>query len=156
MIAGRSAGTLDWPAWSLFAILFCWQMPHFFAIAWMYREDTRAPVSACSSSRDLDGRRAAAKRPLRCAAGGRECTARVDGTRLAISLLAEVGVAVAFLASHSVSQQRRRRSGPTALFASIIYLPCCCAVGSYEIMNATAVARASHIVFPRTVRGTSR
>lgn len=25
--------------WSLFAILFLWQLPHFLAIAWMYRED---------------------------------------------------------------------------------------------------------------------
>ncbi len=26
-------------AWALFAILFCWQMPHFFSLAWMYRKD---------------------------------------------------------------------------------------------------------------------
>jgi protoheme IX farnesyltransferase len=30
---------LDASGWSLFAILFFWQIPHFFAIAWMYRED---------------------------------------------------------------------------------------------------------------------
>lgn len=33
------AGYLNWAAWSLFAILFVWQFPHFWAIAWMYRED---------------------------------------------------------------------------------------------------------------------
>ncbi len=32
-------GQLDQEAWVLFAILFLWQLPHFLAIAWMYRED---------------------------------------------------------------------------------------------------------------------
>ena len=32
-------GSLSLGAWILFAILFCWQFPHFFSIAWMYRED---------------------------------------------------------------------------------------------------------------------
>jgi len=32
-------GTLDAGAWSLFAILFIWQLPHFYAISWMYRDD---------------------------------------------------------------------------------------------------------------------
>src|SRR5579872_991764 len=34
-----SAGALTGQAWILYAILFLWQFPHFYAIAWMYRED---------------------------------------------------------------------------------------------------------------------
>ena len=32
-------GSLGVEAWVLFGILFLWQFPHFYAIAWMYRED---------------------------------------------------------------------------------------------------------------------
>lgn len=32
-------GALDAPAWALFLIIFLWQLPHFLAIAWLYRED---------------------------------------------------------------------------------------------------------------------
>ena len=34
-----AAGALSRESWVLFAILFLWQFPHFYAIAWMYRED---------------------------------------------------------------------------------------------------------------------
>jgi protoheme IX farnesyltransferase len=34
-----SSGTLPPQAWTLFGIMFLWQLPHFLAIAWMYRED---------------------------------------------------------------------------------------------------------------------
>lgn len=32
-------GELTLESWALFAIIFLWQFPHFYAIAWMYRED---------------------------------------------------------------------------------------------------------------------
>src|SRR5437879_1771498 len=32
-------GRLEWGALAMFAIVFFWQFPHFFSIAWLYRED---------------------------------------------------------------------------------------------------------------------
>ena len=34
-----ASGLLNWEAGVLYAILFVWQFPHFYAIAWMYRDD---------------------------------------------------------------------------------------------------------------------
>ena len=34
-----ASNELSLGAWILFAILYCWQVPHFFAIAWVYRTD---------------------------------------------------------------------------------------------------------------------
>lgn len=43
-MAGWAAATghVGAGAWALFAILFAWQHPHFFAIAWMFRDDYRS------------------------------------------------------------------------------------------------------------------
>ena len=35
-------GRLEWEAVALFAIVFFWQFPHFFSIAWLYRDDYAA------------------------------------------------------------------------------------------------------------------
>ena len=32
-------GTFDWEVLPIFALLYFWQLPHFFAISWMYRDD---------------------------------------------------------------------------------------------------------------------
>lgn len=42
--------------WSLFAIMFAWQIPHFLAIGWMYRTDYAAGGYQTLSVRDADGR----------------------------------------------------------------------------------------------------
>jgi heme o synthase len=34
-----ATGHLDATAWALFAFLFAWQLPHFLALSWMYRDD---------------------------------------------------------------------------------------------------------------------
>ena len=39
--AAAASGALDATGWALFAILYLWQLPHFYALAWMLREDYR-------------------------------------------------------------------------------------------------------------------
>ncbi|MGQ0644161.1 MAG: heme o synthase [Elusimicrobiota bacterium] len=54
-----AAGSPGAGAWALFAILFFWQFPHFFALAWMYKDDyARAGLSMLPAA---DGQRTGAK-----------------------------------------------------------------------------------------------
>ena len=48
-------------AWSLFIIVFLWQMPHFFAIAWMCRDDYMRAGFRMISSDDSSGERSASQ-----------------------------------------------------------------------------------------------
>src|SRR5690242_12130567 len=59
-------GTLDAGAWSLFAIVFLWQMPHFFAIAWMCRDDYSRAGFRMISSDDPSGERSASQSVFFC------------------------------------------------------------------------------------------
>ncbi|WPJ96672.1 heme o synthase [Coraliomargarita algicola] len=51
--------TISTLGWILFAILFLWQMPHFFAIAWTYRKDYQQGGFIMLSNSDENGTRVA-------------------------------------------------------------------------------------------------
>ena len=55
--ATAARGHFSVEGWTLFAILACWQLPHFYAIAWLYREDYRAAGLRMVSVQDDTGRR---------------------------------------------------------------------------------------------------
>jgi heme o synthase len=50
-------GSLAIEGWSLFALLACWQLPHFLAIAWMFRDDYARGGFAMLPLHDPTGRR---------------------------------------------------------------------------------------------------
>jgi protoheme IX farnesyltransferase len=52
-----ASGTLQPGAWLLFAILFAWQHPHFYAIAWMHKDDYAKAGFKMLSVVDATGRR---------------------------------------------------------------------------------------------------
>lgn len=54
-----AGGTLSAPAFALFWTLFLWQLPHFLALAWVYRDDYRTAQLRMLSVEDSDGRRTA-------------------------------------------------------------------------------------------------
>jgi heme o synthase len=49
-------GEVGLESWLLFTILFLWQMPHFLAIAWLYRDDYRQAGFRMLSSQDTECR----------------------------------------------------------------------------------------------------
>jgi protoheme IX farnesyltransferase len=61
-----ASGGLNAGAWSLFVILFFWQMPHFFALAWMYRADYARAGFQMIASDDETGARSASQSVLFC------------------------------------------------------------------------------------------
>jgi len=117
-------GTLNAGAWMLFAILFFWQLPHFFAIAWMYRDDYARAGFQMISSDDRTGERSASQSVFFCmllfiVAG----LPAFLGIATVFYLLAElvlggvfIAVAMRFLKTRATSDARR------LFITSIIYL----------------------------------
>jgi protoheme IX farnesyltransferase len=54
--ATAARGHLSAEGWCLFAILAVWQLPHFYAIAWLYREDYSAASLRMVSVGDASGK----------------------------------------------------------------------------------------------------
>ncbi|MDQ6808733.1 MAG: heme o synthase [Verrucomicrobiota bacterium] len=118
-------GSVEWPAWSLFAILFCWQMPHFFAIAWMYRDDYARAGFRMLSNSDVDGARSGRQSVLFAillifAA----CLPAALGLTSRKFLVAEAVLSVCFaLLAFRFARHRRVPEARHLFFGSIVYLP---------------------------------
>ncbi len=119
------SGSLDWEAAALFAILFCWQMPHFLAIAILCRDDYAAagykmmPVVDRTLART--NRWIAAFGVLLIAASLMPVWTRPTGVPyIVVASLLGLG----FLATGiRCALTPTRTTARTAFFASIIYLP---------------------------------
>ncbi len=118
-------GEIGADAWVLFAILFCWQMPHFLAIAWMYREDYARGGFIMLPNVDSDG-----------GATGRQAVSYAASLLLVSLLPAITGLAGAwyfggafalgFWMVYRAVRMQREATRPNArqlFLTSIIYLP---------------------------------
>ena len=118
-------GRIDAGAWSLFTVMMLWQLPHFFAIAWMYREDYARAGFQMISNDDAKGDRSASQSVffamlLLVVAGLPAFVGVVSEIFVPIELILGgwyVAMAMSFL---------KKRTAPAArslFLTSIIYLP---------------------------------
>ena len=59
-------GQLEWEVLPIFALLYFWQLPHFFAIAWMYRDDYKRGGFKMLSHYDKNGQKTAIQMLINC------------------------------------------------------------------------------------------
>ena len=59
-------GQLEWEVLPIFALLYFWQLPHFFAIAWMYRDDYKRGGFKMLSHYDQTGKKTAVQMLINC------------------------------------------------------------------------------------------
>lgn len=125
-------GRVEWGTLVLFAILFVWQFPHFFSIAWLYREDYAKGGVRMLPVVEEDGRATARRILLYSLAlipisiipslmGMAGSIYLVGAVVLGLSLL-YFGVRLAFLNLPLASPQSKLRARHV-LQATVIYLP---------------------------------
>jgi len=119
------AGELPVKAWVLFGIMFLWQLPHFLAIAWMYREDYARAGFPMLPVIEPDGRStgrqavvyAAALVPLSLAPTLMHMTGDLYFAGALVLGLAFLWLTFRFARSRAVKDARQ------VFFGSIVYLP---------------------------------
>ena len=118
-------GSLPAQSWTLFGIMFLWQLPHFLAIAWMYREDYARAGYPMLPVIEPDGRStgrqaavyAAALVPVSLAPTLMRMTGEVYFAGALVLGLAFLWLTIRFARTRSVADARR------VFFGSIVYLP---------------------------------
>jgi protoheme IX farnesyltransferase len=120
-----AAGTLSIGGWTLFAIVFLWQIPHFMAIAWMYRDDYRRAGFPMLPVIEPEGRRAGRQALLYAAV---LLPVSLAPSALGLSGTTYFGIALVLglmflgLAAHFAAA-RSERSARWLFLGSITYLP---------------------------------
>lgn len=118
-------GSIDVRGWTLFAILFLWQIPHFLAIAWMYRKDYARAGFPMLTVVEPEGISAAHQSVIYLVA---LLPISLLPTKLQLTgdiyFFGALILGIGFLASGvMVAIKRTNSSAKQMLFASIIYLP---------------------------------
>jgi protoheme IX farnesyltransferase len=120
-----ATGRVDLTGMTLFAIVFFWQMPHFLAIAWLYREDYARAGLPLLPVVEPDGRSTGRQAFLYAAALiPVSLTPAVAGLAgpLYVSVAVALGVALTVLSAH-FARERSTTTARRVFFASIVYLP---------------------------------
>ena len=118
-------GVLSQGAWVLFAIVFLWQLPHFLAIAWMYREDYARAGFPMLPVIEPDGRSTARQSVFYCAAllPVSLCPTLLGMTN-AVYFVSALGLGLLFLGlTLKFARTRAAADARRLFFGSIIYLP---------------------------------
>ncbi|MBM3973716.1 MAG: protoheme IX farnesyltransferase [Planctomycetes bacterium] len=126
-VVGHAAvvGELAMPQAVLFAILFCWQIPHFLAIAWRYREDYARAGMQMLPTLDPSGHRTSLTMLLYVAGLGIASfvpyyTRMVDDRYAAVTIWLDL---LFFVPTAIAALTRRDTAMRMTFLTSIVYLP---------------------------------